>query len=208
MAENGTDYVALADWRRRVAELYQHVREASRRDPAAAHADWIETRNTLFRTHACTPLGEEARRSFTGLTHAPYRPEWRVVGRVEWNMGREAVQVDAGQDGVMTLLRVARVAFLCPGGEGELDVFWVAGYGGGLFLPFGDATNGVTTYGGGRYLIDTIKGADLGGGPTDLVLDFNFAYNPSCAYDPRWVCPLAQPGNVLGFEVEVGEGAP
>lgn len=48
-------------------------------------------------------------------------------------------------------------------GSGTLRLFWIAGYGGGLFLPFGDATNGTQTYGGGRYLYDTIKGADLGG---------------------------------------------
>jgi hypothetical protein len=63
------------------------------------------------------------------------------------------------------------------------------------------------TYGGGRYLLDTIKGADLGPGrvPESLVLDFNFAYNPSCAYDPEWACPLAQPGNTTKVEIPVGE---
>ncbi len=63
------------------------------------------------------------------------------------------------------------------------------------------------TYGGGRYLLDTIKGADLGRGaaPDTLVIDFNFAYNPSCAYDPMWACPLAPAGNVLPVAVPVGE---
>jgi uncharacterized protein (DUF1684 family) len=81
-------------------------------------------------------------------------------------------------------------------------------------VPFRDRTAGVSTYGAGRYLIDTVKGADLGGdvdlttGVGSLVLDFNFAYHPSCAYDPAWVCPLAQPGNVLDVEVPVGESLP
>jgi uncharacterized protein (DUF1684 family) len=63
------------------------------------------------------------------------------------------------------------------------------------------------TYGGGRYLLDTIKGADLGPGrqPESLVIDFNFAYNPSCAYDPAWACPLAQDGNTVPVEIPVGE---
>ena len=63
------------------------------------------------------------------------------------------------------------------------------------------------TYGGGRYLVDTIKGADLGRHAelATVVVDFNFAYNPSCAYDPGWACPLAPPGNVLRVEVPVGE---
>jgi hypothetical protein len=90
----------------------------------------------------------------------------------------------------------------------ELDLFWIRGYGGGLFLPFRDGTSGQTTYGAGRYLYDTIKGADLGEEEGRLVLDFNFAYNPSCAYDPRWACPLAPPGNRVEMPIEAGEKAP
>ena len=54
-------------------------------------------------------------------------------------------------------------------------------------------------------MLDTIKGADLGGEDGWLVVDFNFAYNPSCAYDPRWVCPLAPPGNVVDVPIGAGE---
>ena len=81
------------------------------------------------------------------------------------------------------------------------------GYAGGLFLPFLDATSGDETYGAGRYLLDTAKGADLGGDPAGgtLVVDLNFAYHPSCAFDPRWACPLAPPGNRLALRVEAGE---
>ncbi|HEX2048996.1 MAG TPA: DUF1684 domain-containing protein, partial [Actinomycetota bacterium] len=90
----------------------------------------------------------------------------------------------------------------------ELEVYWLEGYGGGVFLPFRDATSGAQTYGGGRYLLDTVKGADLGHDGDRLVLDFNFAYNPSCAYDPRWTCPLAPPRNRLDVAVHAGERAP
>ncbi len=62
--------------------------------------------------------------------------------------------------------------------------------------------------GGGRYLLDTVKGADLGGSDGQLVIDLNFAYNPSCAYDPDWACPLAPPGNVLKPELSAGELLP
>jgi uncharacterized protein (DUF1684 family) len=79
------------------------------------------------------------------------------------------------------------------------------GYGGGVFLPFRDATNNRQTYGGGRYLYDTIKGADLGTAQGGIVLDFNYAYHPSCYYNPRWVCPLAPPQNILDFPVTAGE---
>jgi uncharacterized protein (DUF1684 family) len=88
---------------------------------------------------------------------------------------------------------------------GKLDVFWVAVYGGGVFLPFRDGTSGAESYGGGRYLLDTVKGADLGGTDGRLVVDFNYAYNPSCAYDPQWSCPLAPPADRLMVPIMAGE---
>ena len=75
-----------------------------------------------------------------------------------------------------------------------------------MFLPFADATSGRETYGGGRYLLDTIKGADLGQDAEGrAVLDFNFSYNPSCAYSARFVCPLSPRGNRLPGAVRAGE---
>jgi uncharacterized protein (DUF1684 family) len=79
------------------------------------------------------------------------------------------------------------------------------GYGGGLFVPFGDLTNGHETYGGGRYLLDSAKGADLGSHGNWVVLDFNFAYRPSCVHSDRWSCPLAPVENRLPVAVRAGE---
>ncbi len=117
----------------------------------------------------------------------------------------ERRSVPTGTDGAVDLDRVGRVELA---GLGTLDVWWVAGYAGGLFLPVRDATSGVTTYGGGRYVLDTRKGADLGGRAGRLVVDLNFAYPPSCAYDPSWACPLPGPGNRLRVPVPVGELTP
>jgi uncharacterized protein (DUF1684 family) len=127
----------------------------------------------------------------------------------------QAFEFDSGTDGVVAFERVGRVEV--PD-AGSLDVWRLTSYGGGLFIPLRDALAGTAggtygprgTYGGGRYLIDTIKGADLGARANDagadtLVIDFNFAYNPSCAYDPAWACPLAPAGNVLSVPVPVGE---
>ena len=76
-------------------------------------------------------------------------------------------------------------------------------------MPFRAATSGDKTYGGGRYLLDTVKGADLGcAAEGQTVLNFNFAYNPSCAYSGRWVYPLAPPAKHLPAAVESGELAP
>ena len=86
---------------------------------------------------------------------------------------------------------------------GVLDVWRHEGYGGGIWLPVRDTSP--DTYGGGRYLLDTIKGADLGFSGTTLVVDFNFAYNPSCAYDPAWACPLAPEGDRVPVRIPVGE---
>jgi uncharacterized protein len=114
------------------------------------------------------------------------------------------MDVPTGTDGVVAFDRVGVVHL--PD-VGTLDVWAHGGYGGGIFVPIKDSSAGRArgTYGGGRYLLDTIKGADLGGDDGEIVLDFNFAYNPSCAYDPAWACPLAPPGNTVSVAIPVGE---
>ena len=94
-----------------------------------------------------------------------------------------------------------------PDGSADLPLFWMRGYTGGLFLPLGDATNGAETYGAGRYLLDRRKSADLGGDPAagTLVVDLNFAFQPSCAFDPQWACPLAPPESRVPARIEAGE---
>ena len=105
----------------------------------------------------------------------------------------------------MAFVRFGVARFPLGGAQCELELYWLEAYGGGLFVPFADATSGAETYGAGRYLLDTVKGADLGGEDGRLVLDFNLAYNPSCSYDPRWACPLAPPANRLAVPVRAGE---
>jgi hypothetical protein len=170
-----------------------------------AWKEFRAARDRLFREHPQSPLTPEQRSAFQGLKYYPYDPAWRVVGTLDFNISRESFQVEL-PEGLLCYTRIARARFATPAGEGELSVFWIAGYGGGLFLPFRDSTSGGETYGGGRYLYDTIKGADLGTGlGNEIVLDFNYAYNPSCAYSPQWLCPLAPPENTLPFPVEAGE---
>jgi len=189
----------IADWRRRVFALYAEVRSVH--DPAAAHDLWRRTRDDLFAGHPASPLPERA--AFRGLPVPPYDPRWRFEVEVG-QAPAERIELDTGTDGVVAFER-AGVAVV-PG-VGSLDVWRLASYGGGLFVPVKDRSAGADggTYGGGRYLLDTVKGADLGGTRTALVLDLNFAYNPSCAYDPAWACPLAPPGNVVDVDIPVGE---
>jgi uncharacterized protein len=117
------------------------------------------------------------------------------------------IELPASGDEPFTFKRIGMVRLSGPLAGETLSVFWMEGYAGGLFLPFRDATSGSETYGAGRYLLDSAKGADLGGDPAsgEIWLDFNLAYHPSCAYDARWNCPLAPPDNTLAAAVRVGE---
>ena len=202
----GTGSLTLLDYRRRVAELYADVRRtAALRGPAAAHELWRTARDELYATHPDSPLAADDPRRRTGLPVAPYDPElrWELpVGAAE----PHELRVVTGTDGEVVFHRLGRV----PTPLGALDLWWLAGYGGGVWLPVRDGSSGSSTYGGGRYLLDTVKGADLGGGARGgedgtVVVDLNFLYNPSCAYDPAWACPLAPPGNRLQAPVEAGE---
>jgi len=87
-------------------------------------------------------------------------------------------------------------------------VWWLRQYAGGLFLPLRDGTAGESSYGGGRYVLDTAKGADLGGQDGRLIVDLNFLYHPSCRYNDAWLCPLAPPGNTISTRVSAGERLP
>lgn len=193
----------VADWRRRVSELYAAIRSAT--DLPAAHDRWRRERDDLFARHPSSPLLPADRAAFSGLPVRPYDTDWRFEVPVEPTEPRR-IDVETGTDGIVPfeLIGVADVP-----GVGALDVWRLASYGGGIFVPVKDALAGQRggTYGGGRYVLDTVKGADLGAGtrPNSLVLDFNFAYNPSCAYDPAWACPLAQPGNTVDVPIPVGE---
>lgn len=199
----------LADWRRRVAELYAEVRSRSASDPAAAWTTWRAERERLFRDHPQSPVPGPERATFRAR-HWPYDERLRFVLPVDEPapalVGDGLALPNSGSD-ALAFDRIGRLRLPLPDGSGTLSLFWTRGYSGGLFLPFRDGTNGDATYGAGRYLLDTAKGADLGADPLEgtRIVDLNFAYHPSCAFDPRWACPLAPPENRLPVAVEAGE---
>ncbi|WP_434991971.1 DUF1684 domain-containing protein [Arthrobacter sp. Ld5] len=202
-----TTALATADWRRRVFRLYDDVRErAASASPEDAHGLWRDGRDALFRAHPASALRDGARGSFAGLAVAPYDPAFRFEAEVDDAGAGQAMNVATGTDGVVPFSRLGSVVL--PG-LGKLALWRLDSYGGGLFLPLRDGTSGKPggTYGGGRYVLDTVKGAHLGEGrePGRLVVDLNFAYNPSCAYDEAWACPLPGPDNRLADDVPVGE---
>jgi hypothetical protein len=200
--EENVDELDLLDWKRHVFALYAGVRAAA--DPAFAWRGWRAARDELFRTHPQSPLPAEARDGFAGLPYFEHDPALRVLADVE--PAEEARILIAGSGEEPTpFRRFGSAVFELDGEQRRLSLYWLEAYGGGVFLPFGDTTSGSETYGAGRYLLDTVKGADLGEDHGRLVLDFNFAYNPSCVHDPRWACPLAPPENRLAVAIRAGE---
>jgi uncharacterized protein len=150
---------------------------------------------------------EPARDAFPGCRYYAYDPAFRVLADVV-PAEPERREIVTSTGAAYTFTRFGEARFELASAPCSLELYWLEGYGGGVFVPFGDPTSGETTYPAGRYLLDTVKGADLGTAGERLVLDFNFAYNPSCAYDAKWTCPLAPTRNWLTVGVEAGEQTP
>jgi uncharacterized protein (DUF1684 family) len=196
------DELDLLDYKRRVFALYARVRAEP--DPARAFAAWVAERDELFAHHPQSALPPARRAGFAGLSYFAHDRAGRVLADVE-PAERRRYDVPSSDGTTMAFERIAIARFALGGAACALELYWLLGYGGGLFVPFADATSGTETYGAARYLLDTVKGADLGMSDGRLVLDFNLAYNPSCSYDPRWNCPLAPPPNRLAIPVRMGE---
>lgn len=209
-------WLDLYDWRTRVAAIY---RERAQRIAAGEDAQVVLERfraakDALFKTHPQSPLGPEDRAVFTGLRYFDYDPKLRVEADLQTIASEEQVEAPSSGQGTMRFPRAASARFSLDGSNYELFVYWIDVYGGGLFLPFRDASGPEETYGAGRYLFDTVKGSDferldgnvsMGYTGGRVMLDFNYSYNPSCCYDVRWVCPLSPRENVLPIPIRAGE---
>lgn len=214
-------WLDLYDWRTRVAAMY---RERARRlagsdDPAAVWEDFRRAKDRLLARHPQSPLDSIARATFNELTYFPYNPAFCVTARLKLEAAEttaEEVRAPSSGPQTMPLRRAGRVTFTLAGEAITLAIYWIDVYGGGLFLPIRDATSANETYGAGRYLHDTVKGSELlrldgaaeeGYAGGEILLDFNYAYNPSCAYNPRWVCPLTPAENRMAVAIRAGERA-
>ena len=205
-ARSASDALELLDWRRRVFGVYEEIRTSD--DPRAAWDRWREVRRELIVGHPQSPIRDPGERStFAGPAYFDYDQGARVLADVEPSHPERRV-IEGSADGRFDMTRFGTARFELHGQAQALGLYWIEVYGGGVFLSFRDRTSGRETYGAGRYLLDTVKGADLGAEGGRLVLDFNFAYQPSCSYDPLWVCPLAPPENRLAVEVRAGERTP
>jgi uncharacterized protein (DUF1684 family) len=187
----------LTDYRAATAAMYLDATDL---------ADFRARRDKLFATHPQSAIPASARASFSGLHYFPSNDS--AVCEVAVRPADGSIDIDTGgPDGVVRYTR----AGILDTPYGELSLWWIAAYGGGLFLPVRDGTCGVPggSYGGGRYLTDTVKGTHGRGvsvlDGSRVRLDFNYLYNPSCAYDDQWLCPLAPPENRVSARIEAGE---
>ena len=207
-----SDYLDLYDYRCRVAAMYRERMRATLagEDAATVLQRFREARDDLFAHHPQSALDEEQRRNFRGLNYFPYNPATCVEAELDTNVEPALLNVAMNAEETMTMTTVGRLHFSIEGRAVALSLYWLNIYGGGLFLPFRDTSSPGESYGGGRYLFDTIKGSDflpVPGVPgyKRILLDFNYTYNPSCAYNDRWVCPLAPVENRLNVPIRAGE---
>ncbi|MEO8251394.1 MAG: DUF1684 domain-containing protein [Chloroflexota bacterium] len=200
-----SEYLDLADWRRRTAATYDALRRDRRAGPARL-LGFRAAKDRLFATHPSSPVPAAARRDFRGLAYWRHDPALSFSARLEPDPKAPPLNLPRSGDGpTMPYARIGWVRFTVDEAPARLAVYWLNEYAGGIFIPFVDATSGTETYGGGRYLWDSAKGADLGSDGEELVLDFNYAYHPSCVYDPIWSCPLAPHENWLQVPIHAGE---
>jgi uncharacterized protein (DUF1684 family) len=203
-----SEHLDLADWRRRVAAMYANLRSDTRADPMRLMA-FRTAKDRLFVEHPQSPVPPDVRASFPGLAYWRHDPALSFDAPLIPDPEAPALDLPrSGEGASFPYSRIGWVEFRVGDEDCRLAVYWLNDYAGGVFIPFRDATSGGESYGAGRYLWDSAKGADLGSSGDAMVLDFNYAYHPSCVYDAKWSCPLAPPENRLAVAIRAGERLP
>ncbi len=153
-------------------------------------------KDRFFALHPQSPLAVDQKRRFKGLNYFPENPALRLVVTVEEFPHKDSIQMQTSAGSVQAYTRYGRFRFAVDGQDAELAIY--AGPH-GFFLPFVDSLASVETYGAGRYL----EPAPHGNGK--FLVDFNMAYNPYCAYNDQWACPLPPRENRLKVPIRAGE---
>jgi uncharacterized protein (DUF1684 family) len=199
----GPSTYQLADWRLQIQSLYAVLRAFDNAEDAWEL--WKARRNELFATHPSSPLSSSQKEKFRGVKVFDYDPAMRFEVGIHQKSGPVQYQ-NIGPDGSAHFQQLGETDGLRPSLGQELAIYWMLGYGGGLFIPFRDASNGKETSKCGRFLVDAIKGADLGmSRDGKLILDFNFCYHPSCVWNERYVSPTAPDGDKFDISILAGE---
>jgi uncharacterized protein (DUF1684 family) len=158
--------------------------------------DLRREKDAFFKSHPQSPLTREQKQAFAGLSYFPENPALRLEVEVQEFDPKERLEMQTSTGGTQTYLKHGRFEFTVDGAPAALTIY--AGEH-GYFLPFADALAGSETYGAGRYL----EPEPLGQGK--FLVDFNLAYNPYCAYNPNWSCPLTPFENRLKVPIRAGE---
>lgn len=153
-------------------------------------------KDEFFAKHPNSPLTPQQQAEFQGLRYFPENPALRLEVAVTPFPEQEEVYLPTSTGDVKTYTRYGRFAFEVDGQPAELTLFQ-APY--GFFLLFVDALAGAETYGAGRYL----EPEELEDGK--FLIDFNLAYNPYCAYNDAWSCPIPPAENRLSVPIAAGE---
>lgn len=163
--------------------------------------DFRADKDAFFRDDPRSPLTDEQRASFDGLSYFPETPELGVEGWLETDGVDldEAIVMQTSTGGEQTYHRAGVVRFEVEGQPAQVTLYASPDMH-ELFLPFRDATSGKDTYGAGRYL-EVERPRDGG----RVHVDFNVAYNPYCAYNPNWSCPIPPGENWLAVPIRAGE---
>ncbi|MFH1184452.1 MAG: DUF1684 domain-containing protein [Chloroflexota bacterium] len=158
--------------------------------------EFRRARDHFFAHDPQSPLTARQRQNFSGLRYFPENPGLRLEVVVEPAAEKAPVEMQTSTGDVQVYTRAGRFQFDVNGQQAELTIYESPG---GLFLPFVDALTGLETYPAGRYL----EPEPLAGGR--VLVDFNLAYNPYCAYNAQWSCPLPPFENRLKLPIRAGE---
>ena len=161
-------------------------------------ADFREAKDHFFRYDPQSPLTAEQKKTFQGLVYYPEKPELDLELPLERYVEPVKVTMQTSTGDVQDYRQIGQIRFRVGEGEAALQVY-EADLGAYLFLPFVDATAPQETYGAGRYLEPEVIA------PNMVRVDFNLAYNPYCAYNENWSCPIPPRENRLKVRIEAGE---
>lgn len=158
--------------------------------------DFREEKDAFFQRHPQSPLTPDQRRGFTGLNYFPENDALRLEVTVNPLNDQQPMQMQTSTGGVQTYIRYGTFRFQVEGQEAELTIYQNEN---GFFLPFVDSLAGKETYPAGRYLEPEAMPDNR------FFVDFNLAYNPYCAYNEMWSCPITPPENRLKIPIRAGE---
>jgi uncharacterized protein (DUF1684 family) len=158
--------------------------------------EFRERKDDFYAHHPQSPLTPEQRKGFTGLNYYPENDALRLEVKVEQFTDQKPLQMQTSTGGVQTYMRFGRFQFHSEGQPAELTIYQSEN---GFFLPFVDSLSGEETYPAGRYLEPEPLPGDR------FLVDFNLAYNPYCAYNEMWSCPITPAENRLKVPIRAGE---